>query len=134
MLEFYIPLRHIHITAVIASGALFVARGIGLQLAARWPMAAPVRFASYGIDTVLLTAAILLSIAIRQYPFAQDWLTVKVLLLVVYIVLGVFAFKRGRTPTVRRIAFIAAIAVYLYIVSVARAHDPLGFLAGLRLA
>ena len=61
----------------------------------------------------------------------HGWLTVKVLLLVVYIVLGSFALKRGRTPRVRAWCYAAALVVYLFIVSVARAHDPLGIFARL---
>jgi uncharacterized membrane protein SirB2 len=77
---------------------------------------------SYSIDIVLLTAAMML----RMYPFVHSWLTVKVVLLVVYIVLGSFALKRGRTRAVRASCFVAALLVYASIVAVARAHDPLG--------
>jgi uncharacterized membrane protein SirB2 len=63
---------------------------------------------------------------IHRYPFVQAWLTVKVLLLVVYIALGVFALRRGRTRAIRAVCFGAALAVFLFIVTVARAHDPLG--------
>ena len=51
-------------------------------------MFAPLRYLSYTIDTVLLTAALMLATILHQYPFVHAWLTVKVLLLVVYIVLG----------------------------------------------
>jgi len=55
-----------------------------------------------------------------------------VLLLVVYIVLGVFALRRGRTRAVRATCFVAAAAVFLFIVSIARAHNPLGALLLIR--
>jgi len=50
------------------------------------------------------------------------------LLLVVYIVLGSLALKRGRTPRVRALAFVAACTVYVFMASVARGHHPLGAL------
>jgi len=50
---------------------------------------------------VLLTAAMMLSSILRMYPFVHSWLTVKVVLLLVYVVLGTFALKRGRTARVR---------------------------------
>jgi uncharacterized membrane protein SirB2 len=59
------------------------------------------------------------------------WLTVKVLLLVVYIVLGTFALKRGRTRKQRIIYYVAALLVFAFIVSVARAHNPWGIFAHL---
>ena len=80
---------------------------------------------------MLLTAALMLTTIVHQYPFVQAWLTVKVLLLVVYIVLGTIALKRGRSPRERALAYVAALTVFAFIVSVARAHDPLGALAGL---
>jgi uncharacterized membrane protein SirB2 len=119
----------VHVAAVIASGSLFFLRGTGTLAGASWPMWAPLRYLSYTIDTVLLTAALMLATLLHQYPFVHAWLTVKVLLLVVYIVLGSFALKRGRTRTQRAWCFAAAMLLYLYIASVARAHHPLGILA-----
>ena len=128
MIEFYPQIKLAHVTAIIASGLLFAVRG-GAQLAgARWAMAAPLRFLSYFIDTALLTAALMLVTVLHQYPFVHAWLTVKVLLLVVYVALGSFALKRGRTRAVRLYCYLAAVAVYLFIASVARTHHPLGAL------
>jgi uncharacterized membrane protein SirB2 len=83
------------------------------------------------IDVLLLAAAIALTMIIHQYPFVAAWLTAKVLLLVVYIVLGTFALKRGRTCTLRATCFVAALAVFLFIVTIARTQNPLGILAHL---
>jgi uncharacterized membrane protein SirB2 len=116
----------VHVAAVIASGSLFALRGAGVLAGAGWPMFAPLRYLSYTIDTVLLTAALMLATILHQYPFVHGWLTVKVLLLVVYIVLGSFALKRARTRRTRAWCFVAASAVFLLIVGVARAHHPLG--------
>ncbi len=126
MIEFYPQIKLVHVAAVIASGSLFALRGGAQILGARWTMAVPLRYLSYGIDTVLLVAAVMLALVLRQYPFVHAWLTVKVVLLIVYIVLGSFALKRGATRAGRAGSFIAAVAVYLLIVSVARAHDPWG--------
>ena len=129
MLEFYPQIKAVHIAAVMASGSLFLVRGAAVQLGAAWAMAAPLRYLSYAIDTALLTAALMLATLIHQFPFVQGWLTAKVLLLVVYVVLGSFALKRGRTRVVRTSCWIAALLVYLFIVSIARAHNPLGIVA-----
>jgi uncharacterized membrane protein SirB2 len=92
-------------------------------------MAAPLRYLSYSIDTVLLTAALMLATILHQYPFVHGWLTAKVLLLVCYVALGSFALKRGHTRAVRTSCWIAALLIYLLIVSIARAHHPLGIIA-----
>lgn len=130
MEPFYQEIRNVHIGAVLASGALFLLRGIGVNVFnANWPMWAPVRYLSYTIDTVLLTAALMLMTIVQQFPFVHHWLTVKVVLLVVYIVLGSFALKRGKTRSARLGFYIAGLLVYAFIISVARAHDPLGVFA-----
>jgi Uncharacterized protein conserved in bacteria len=126
MLDFYPQIKLIHIAAVLLSGGLFFLRGLALHLGGRWPMAAPVRYSSYAIDTVLLVAALILAAMLHQYPFVHGWLTMKVVLLVVYIVLGSFALKRGRTRTIRVLCWLAALAVYAFIITVARAHHPAG--------
>ena len=129
MLEFYAQIKAVHITAVIASGLLFLVRGAAVQFDGTWAMTAPLRYLSYTIDSVLLTAGLMLATIVHQYPFVNGWLTAKVLLLVCYIVLGSFALKRGRTRAVRATCWVAALLVYLFIVSVARAHHPLGIFA-----
>jgi uncharacterized membrane protein SirB2 len=131
MAEYYLALRHAHIALAVLSVSLFVLRG-GLVLA-RSPAHDPVwlKYPSYLIDTLLLTAALMLTTVIQQYPFATDWLTMKVVLLVVYVVLGSIALKRGRTRAARVLAFVAALATVAALFTVARTHHPLGFLAGM---
>jgi uncharacterized membrane protein SirB2 len=46
-------------------------------------------------------------------------------------VLGTVALKRGKTKAIRTAAFFAALASFLFMFSVARAHHPLGFLQAL---
>ena len=128
MIHFYPQIKLVHVVAVLASGGLFFVRGLALHLGQKWPMTAPVRYLSYTIDTVLLAAALVLTAILHQYPFVRSWLTVKVVLLVVYIALGTFALKRGQTLRARVICWLAALAVYAFIISVARAHHPAGAL------
>jgi len=130
MIEFYLPLRHAHIACAVLTITLFVLRG-GLMLAeSPWQQNVVLRYLPHAVDTVLLTTALMLTTVIRQFPFSTDWLTMKVLLLVVYIVLGSIALKRGRTRRIRIAAFLAALLTVAFLLTVARAHDPLGILAG----
>lgn len=129
MIEFYSQIKWVHVAAVLASGALFTFRGAVMLAGAQWYMAAPLRYLSYTIDTVLLTAALMLATILHQYPFVHGWLTTKILLLVVYVVLGSHALKRGATRAARGRAYVAALLVYAFIITVARAHDPRGVFA-----
>lgn len=134
MIEFHAEIRLVHIWSVILSGSLFFLRGAALLAgdgaAARLAMSTPVKLTSYTIDTVLLTAALMLMTVVQQYPFIDAWLTVKVVLLFVYVGIGIAAFRFARTRAERAGLWAAALAVFLYIVSVARAHDALGIFAG----
>ena len=130
MIQFYAEIRWVHIAAVIASGAVFFIRGLALVGGQAWGKAMPLRWLAWTIDTVLLTAALMLMTIVEQYPFVHGWLPVKVLLLVVYIGLGMAAFWSGQRRGVRIVCWLAALTVYLFIVSVARAKDPMGLFSG----
>lgn len=115
---------HIHVSAVVVSIFLFVLRSVWMLSAPHWLDQRWVRVVPHVVDTALLASAITLAVIIRQYPFVQAWLTAKVLALVVYIVAGSIALKRGRTLSVRIIALVIAVLTVSYIVWVARAHSP----------
>lgn len=134
MLEFYPQIKALHVWLVLTSGSLFALRGL-LVLGGK-PLGnhAALRFLSYGIDTALLAAAFMLMTMLHLYPIAQDWLTLKVLLLVVYVLLGVQALRRARTTRARLGWYLAALATYALMFGIARAHHPLGWLRWWQLA
>jgi uncharacterized membrane protein SirB2 len=131
MIEYYLTLRHVHITCAILTITLFTFRGLLMLADSPWLGSWVLRTLPHVIDTALLTSALMLATAINQYPFSTGWLTTKVVLLVVYIVLGHYAIKGGRTKAIRTVAFVAALLVVAFLVSVARAHNPLGIFASL---
>ncbi|MGY5451038.1 SirB2 family protein [Agarivorans sp. MS3-6] len=129
MLEYYSVVKHLHMTLAMLSIVGFIGRWIlalkgSAMLNKTWLKVVP-----HIVDTLLLTAAILLCLMLEQYPIAQDWLTAKVVLLVVYIVLGVFALKRAPNQLVRLLAGSAAIAVFVQLLVVAFTRSPLGMFA-----
>jgi uncharacterized membrane protein SirB2 len=129
LMAFYPQIKWAHVVAVSASGSLFALRGALVQARRpRWAMAAPVRYASYTVDTVLLTAALMLLTMLPGAMFANGWLTTKLMLVVVYVVLGTFALKRGRTHRARAICYLGALFAFGTIIGIALAHHPLGWL------
>ena len=125
----YTLLYYVHVIAVCLSGSFFLVRGIWMLtdsdlLNARW-----VRISPHIIDTVLLAAAIGLAVIVQQYPVTHDWLTVKLVALIAYIGLGVFALRRGRTKAIRAVFLVLALLTFAFMVSVALTHEPLGILA-----
>lgn len=125
----YLALKHLHVVCVLASGAGFFLRGL-FMLAGRSPGDSRwVHVLPHIVDTVLLGSAIALAVISSQYPFAQNWLTAKLIGLVVYIACGMMALKRGKSRAARAAFLVAALLVYAYIVSVALTRNPLGVLA-----
>lgn len=123
----YIALKHLHVTFVALSGLFFLLRGFWMfagsgMLQQRW-----VRIVPHIVDTLLLLTALIMVFKSAQYPFVQNWLTAKVLALVVYIVLGTIALKRGRTQSVRIGAFMAAVMTFAYILAVAVTRQAFPF-------
>ena len=126
---FYLEIRHAHIGSALTSGALLLLRALALNaLGQRWPLAGPVRWLQWTIDTVLLTGALMLMTITGYDPIEDAWLATKLGLIVVYVVLGYFAL-RGATVGRRWVALGAAAMVFAAIYSIARAHHPLGWLA-----
>lgn len=126
--DFYPIVKPLHVGFVLASGGLFAVRGSAVLMKAQWPMAKPVRLASYAIDTGLLAAGVALAVMLRLDPLAVPWFGVKLALLAVYIVLGSLALKRARSA--RALWLLAALFCYALMFSIARSHDPLGALRG----
>lgn len=124
-------IKVIHIATVSLSLCLFVARGVWIyllknQLTSRWLKVLP-----HINDTFLLITGISLAIQLQQYPFVHHWLTVKLCCLLVYIGLGLSAMKWHKNTKQGFISWVLAIMIFIYMVSVALNHHPLGLFAGL---
>lgn len=118
-------LKMIHLTTAAVSYTLFVVRGIWMingspRLSERWARIVP-----HVNDTLLLAAAIWMTMLIHQYPGTHAWLTAKLAALLVYIGLGMVALRHGKTRRTRIAAWVAAQAVFLYIIAVALTRNPL---------
>jgi uncharacterized membrane protein SirB2 len=105
----YLILKSIHMTAAYLTVVLFALRllldAVGKP---NWRQT-PLRWIPHVNDTVLLTAAISLLFVTPWMPFVHGWLTAKILLLVGYIVAGVFALKETGGLKVRLIASVLAL-------------------------
>ena len=121
--EFYPQVKSAHIALVATSGLLFALRGAAVLAGQRWPLRRSPRVASVVIDTALLTAGVTLWALLGLHPLLDAWLGTKLLLLALYVVLGTWALKRAH-----KLAYVAAIACYGGMISIALAHHPLGAL------
>ncbi|MDH5660675.1 MAG: SirB2 family protein [Gammaproteobacteria bacterium] len=112
-------IKLIHMTTAFISIALFIIRGFWVfnhsaMMNKKW-----VKIVPHVNDTILLVAAIFLTFEISQYPFTHDWLTAKLIALLLYIVFGMFALKRAKETKNKVIFFVLALLTFGYIVGVA---------------
>lgn len=124
-------LKLVHVSAVVLSGSGMLLRGIAVQL--DWPVMRQkwTRIVPHVVDTVLLLSAIGLCLQFSWYPIQQGWLSTKVVALLVYIALGTYAIKRGKTKAQQRVFLVLAMLCFCYIVGVALNHNSLSFFASL---
>uniref|UniRef100_UPI00334110D3 SirB2 family protein n=1 Tax=Castellaniella defragrans TaxID=75697 RepID=UPI00334110D3 len=125
-MNLYFLVKHLHITAVSLSITLFLIRAYWSITGSGLLQARVIRILPHVIDTVLLTCGVILAAMIGPN---QPWILTKIVLLLVYIGVGTFAIKRGKTRRARLIATIASVAVFAYIVGVAIHHDSASWFA-----
>jgi len=122
----YMILKHLHMTAAYLTITLFALRLL-LDVVGRpgW-RETPLRWIPHANDTVLLVAAIALLFVAGYASSIPGWLIAKIVLLVGYIVAGVFAIKPKFSTPVRVIAAILALVQVSAIFHLAMAKPLLG--------
>lgn len=114
-MSIYELLKTLHIFLALVSGLGFALRGF-IRLVLRRPLAHPlIRFGPHLIDTLLLASGVGLWMILGLSPLATGWFGLKLVLIVVYILLGITAFRirhQGKAVLV----FLATLAVFLSIV------------------
>ena len=122
-------LRLLHIACALLSGAGFLGRGLLMWRASPLLQARWVRTLPHVNDTVLLGAAVALAWQSGQTPWTHAWLGAKIIGLLAYIGLGMLALRRAKSRNGRLMAFVGALAVFAWMLSVARLRHPAGFFA-----
>lgn len=122
-------LKVVHVSCAFLSIAGFALRGYWMisedpRLRSRLTRVLP-----HLLDTLLLGSAIGMLLVWHANPLAIGWLSAKIAALLLYIGLGMVAFRFGRPRTVRVAAFTMALLTAFYIVTVAYTKSPLGMFA-----
>ena len=121
--------KYVHVASVVLSLTGFFLRGVLTIRASPIMNARWIRVLPHINDSILLVAALSLAVMSQQYPFVVGWVTAKVLGVIAYIILGSLALRAGSTRNMRIVCWLAAMAVFGWIVSVALTRQPMGFLA-----
>lgn len=114
----YELLKNLHVLLALVSGIGFALRGF-IRLVLRRPLLNPlVRFGPHLIDTLLLASGVALWILMSYSPIASGWFGLKLILIVVYIVLGIGAFRQKSAPAAV-LTYLVALAVFILVAALA---------------
>jgi len=124
----YLLLKQIHLSLASLSIAGFVLRWCWRMRRSPLAMTRLARIAPHVLDTVFLATAVLLSSMAGPGSLGAAWFSAKIIGLVLYILLGMMAMRSA--PVAKRSvpAFIAAVLVFGWVVTVAVTKSPLGWL------
>ncbi len=125
----YSLLKSVHIACAMLTITGFALRGFWMWTSSALLAQRITRILPHVIDTVFLLSGILMLVLASRNPFTESWLNAKFAGLVIYILLGTIALRRGPTLAVRAIAFFGALLVFAYIVGVALARSPASWAA-----
>jgi uncharacterized membrane protein SirB2 len=120
-------LKTIHVLSATASIGGFILRGYWMFTANSLLDRRSVKTLPHIIDTLLLGSALGMLLIWHSAPLSMNWLSAKVVALLVYIGLGTVALRFGKTRRVRTSCWLLALVVAAYIVSVAMTKSTQGF-------
>ena len=119
----FLTLKYLHIGIVILSVGGFLLRGMWmlffpLLLEQRW-----VRIAPHVLDTLLFATGITLAFTLPLNPLNSPWFLAKLIAIVIYILAGMFALRRGRTLAARAVALVIALGAVGWAATAALTHQ-----------
>ena len=92
----YSSIKIIHLTSILLSFSLFFLRGLWMWQGTLVQRERWVRIAPHVVDTLLLTSAIAMVVMLSLPVLDTPWLLTKIAALLLYIVLGSVALRRGK--------------------------------------
>ena len=107
-------LLHTHILAAVLSIAVFVLQGVLTVARPALARHKALRIGTHVIYTLLLVTAIALLVVYGWNPLDFGWILIKIKLLVVFILLGIVAFKPKFPAPARIAAWVGALLALLW--------------------
>lgn len=109
-MSMYLAIKTIHVSCAIITLFGFLLRGFWMLIESPQLNQKLVKTLPHIIDTILLLSAIILLVLSGQSLYPFNWITLKIIILVLYIVFGTIALKRGKTKQIRIKAFLLSLA------------------------
>lgn len=122
-----ITIKYIHITFVTLTFISFSIRAYWMYTGSALLHHKAVKIVPHIIDTLLLLSGLTTAVMLYGDFYRQLWLLYKLLLVILYIILGSLALKLGKTRPLRVAAAAGAWIVFIYIILIAINHDVFPF-------
>ena len=119
-------LKFVHVSCALASVAGFALRGSWVILDHPLRYHRLTRVLPHVVDTLLLGSAAGMLWLWRLSPLQLDWVSAKLVALILYIALGLGLMRVARTGPQRLVFFAGALLSAGYIIAVAVTHSPRG--------
>ena len=118
--------KYVHIVAVSVTFALFFVRGLWVLRAYPSPQESWIRYVPHVVDTVIVVSALVFLWDTRNLGWPGPWLTVKLTLIAVYVLLGIVVLKFAQGLGIKVLTWIAALSMFLFVTTIAVLRNPLG--------
>jgi uncharacterized membrane protein SirB2 len=115
----FLTIKTIHMCCALISFTGFLFRSYLMFIESKWLNHKLILVTPHIIDTVFLFSGFSMAFLLNIGLFAQGWLTMKIFLLMFYLLFVGIALSRGGAKYVRVIAFFLAIFTFVYIVGIA---------------
>ncbi|WP_028357016.1 SirB2 family protein [Brackiella oedipodis] len=124
----YLAIKHIHLSLAVLTFAFFLLRSFWSIQGSALLQHKVVRALPHMIDTCLLLCGLWLASIIG---FNHPFIFAKIVGLLLYIVFGTIAIKRGKTKGQKILGLLLATLAYAYIIGCAFTKSPLSWLTWL---
>lgn len=124
-----ITIKSLHIALALLSLSGFILRGVWMLCGSSLLQRRATRILPHIVDTLLLLSGLFMLIRYHIYPTQQPWLAAKLSILLIYIVLGSVALKRGASLKLRAVAWVLALLAFAYMLGAALTHRVMPWMA-----
>lgn len=108
-------IKLIHVCCALLTGLSFFVRGIWMLQASPWFQARITKTIPHLIDTILLLSGLWMAVHWQLNPIQHPWLLAKLLALLLYIGLGMMAFRFAKSREQRFVYWGLALLLLLHL-------------------
>ena len=125
----YLIIKNIHVTLATLTIIGFLLRAYWKAGESKLHQNRATKIVPHTIDALFLATGIWLITMLDMNPLQHPWLLAKFVAIFAYVGLGMIAFRFGRTPQLRSLAFVGAVASFAFVVGAALSKSPISWLA-----